>query len=110
MRIRIMTLLFITLALTSGVVNADLRSACLSNCALNKRSCADGCPPPFSFTEYDRTQCLKDCRETFISCHDSCPQPEAATSPSSSPSPNSTSDESYSAKNADKGTFNEPSK
>lgn len=110
MRIIITTVLFMALAHTANVVNADLRSACLSNCALNKRSCADGCPPPFSFTEYDRTQCLQDCRDTFISCHDSCPQPEANTSPSSSPSPYSSSNESYSAKNADKGLLNKSSK
>jgi hypothetical protein len=110
MRIIIVTVLVMNWALTAGVVNADLRSACLSNCVLNKRSCADGCPPPFSFTDYDRTQCLQDCRDTYISCRDSCPQPEATTSQSSNPSADSSSYESYSSKVADKGTFNDSSK
>ena len=110
MRIIIVIVLFMTLTLTAGVVNADLRTACLSNCALNKRSCIDGCPPPFSFTDYDRTQCLKDCNETFSSCRYSCPQLESTTSSSSSPLPDSLSNQSYSAKTADKGMFHESSK
>jgi hypothetical protein len=91
MRIIIVTVLFMTLALNAGAVNADLRSDCLQNCDLNKRSCDDGCPPASPITNFDRNECLKNCSDSYISCRNSCPQPEPASPPSSRPSPDSSS-------------------
>ena len=106
MRLIMVTVLFMSLALTAGVVNADLRSDCLQNCDLNKRSCDDGCPPTGQLTNYDRTQCLKNCSNDYKYCRDSCPQPESTTSPV----PYSSSNKSYPETTADKGMFNESSK
>jgi hypothetical protein len=106
MRVIIVTILFMTLALTAGAVNADLRSDCLQNCDLNKRACDDGCPPASPFSNVDRNQCLKNCSNDYKYCCDSCPQPESTISPS----PYYSSSESYSAKPADKEMVNESSK
>jgi hypothetical protein len=91
MRIITVTILLMTLVLTAGVVNADLGDDCVSKCALNRRSCDDGCPPGCPSTYEVWNQCLQDCRIAFISSSYSGPPHEPTNPPSSRPSPDSLS-------------------
>ena len=85
MRIKTVTVLFMSLTLTACAANINLKNDCLSNCEVNKRSCDNFCPPSGIFDDDTRPVCLQKCSKDFITCNTSCPQPESNISPSSSP-------------------------
>lgn len=75
MRILIITLLFLSGCLLTGVSFADEKSDCLNRCLNDKRASNMYCPPAGGFTDEDNKQCLAKNSADFNNCTNACSPP-----------------------------------
>lgn len=80
MRIFFITLLFLIMCPLTGTSFADDKSACLSNCANDKRANDMYCPPAGGFTDEENKQCVVKNTTEYNNCIMTCSPP--VTTPS----------------------------
>ena len=85
MRSILILAIFGILLLQPTMSSADPSAECHSECASEKASRDENCPPPGEDTDQARTQCLQESQEAYTGCLSGCPQPEHADTPPDTP-------------------------